>query len=221
MIEWGFLPLLDKEFSEVGPDTLITAVASTPKLFAEMIAAAYRPETEPPDSLPANEQRLIKARRASEFIESLDGLPGILGHGTLNAPALAAWMDHVRKCAAEAGRSGICEAILGRLLARTLKGRLDEPWIASELAPLLEGLGTEGLFSGIVEGIRASRGITSRGFYDGGEQEHALASRFRERVKQVRGASQRLAATFESLAESYELDAARWDEEAARLRVGR
>ena len=220
-IEWGYLPLLDRSYSKVGPDTLIDAVANNPSLFAEMIAVSFRSSNEQSIAAEMTQQDEIKARRAYEFIKNLKRLPGILDEGTLNAAAFTSWIKDLRQRVDESGHREICESMLGEVVARALKGRLDDPWIVDEVAPFLEHTGSEEFFEGMGTGFFNSRGITSRGMLDGGVQERDLATRFRERAKAVRPVSGKLAAVFDGMSERYDAAAKREDEDAARHRLGR
>src|SRR5262249_54150478 len=47
-IEWGLLPVLDRETSEVEPCTLVSMVESTPEFYVHLLTAVFRDENAPP-----------------------------------------------------------------------------------------------------------------------------------------------------------------------------
>jgi len=59
-----------------------------------------------------------------------------------------------------------------------------------------------------------ARGVTSRGVYDGGQQERELAGRYRDWAKATAGSWPRTSRVLRRLAEDYERDAQREDERA-------
>lgn len=221
LIEWGYLPLLDNRITGVGPDTLTQAVAKQPQLFAEMISVVYRSEEGTPDPLESTEVDEVRIRRAHDFLDGLNRLPGIIDGTTIDLPAFESWIGHVRSSSQQSGHAHICELVLGQFLARMLKNRLDDPVLVAEIGPALERIGTEQLFRGLVVGLLNNREASWRGPLEGGSQERNIASRFRDRANTVRMASRKLAAALDEVADSYEARARREDEEAERLRLSR
>ncbi len=65
-----------------------------------------------------------------------------------------------------------------------------------------------------------NRGVTSRDPEEGGDQERAIASKYRGWADQLRDRWPRSAAILRSLASTYETDARRMDDEAERRRKG-
>jgi hypothetical protein len=66
-IEWGLLQFLDKDSSDVGPDTLVRGLESNPEFFVDLLTLAYRGENEPPRESPLPEQELLRARSLACF----------------------------------------------------------------------------------------------------------------------------------------------------------
>ena len=64
------------------------------------------------------------------------------------------------------------------------------------------------------------RGVTSRGFNEGGAQERALAKTYGDWADAVKNRWPRTAAILRSLSRGYEAEAKMHDEEAERFREG-
>ena len=84
---------------------------------------------------------------------------------------------------------------------------------------LLKIVRSDRLDEGLELGMLNMRGVTSRGVYDGGEQEHDLADKYRQDVDDAT-AWPRTRCLLRRLAECYERDAHREDDRAERLRRG-
>jgi hypothetical protein len=219
-IEWGFLPLLDKDFSEVGPDTLVRIIGSKPEFYVDLLKLVYRRENDPPDKDSLTEQEQLMANHANRLLDGLTKLPASDNEGVVDCDYFRNWLQQVRSLADECDRLKSCDLSLGEFIARATQ-LPDENWPSPELVSLLEEVGTEDLFHGFVLGVLNSRGVTWRDPSEGGRPEHSLADRYRQLAEITRPASPKLAAAFLELARHYEFDAQREDEDAERRRLGR
>lgn len=75
---------------------------------------------------------------------------------------------------------------------------------------MVEAIGSRELENGLVIGCLNSRGVTSRGVYDGGEQERTVAAKYRSGSNSTKANPR----TSRAIAESYERDAKGEDLEA-------
>lgn len=220
-LEWGYLPFLERSYSETGPDTLIAAAIESPSFYLELIQAAYRGKNDPPHSSEDSENERFRARRAMEFLDHLDTLPGMDENGNIDSQSLNAWISSAMDLSGSSGHSEITAHTIGQFIGRAIYPHLDKTEVLSQLAPALESHGNEDLISGIVNGILNSRGVTSRSPFDGGKLEHELAAKFGERAKSVKGFSPKLAKCFTTIQSHYQHYARQEDEDAERLRSGR
>lgn len=220
VIEWWLLPFLDRQTSEVGPDTLVQAVSTDPDFYIQLLQLVYRGENHPPRETALPEIELLRANRARELLEGSTRLPGSNKDGELDYEHLRRWTEAVRSKAAECDRLKICDLTLGELFARASK-RQKENWPSSEVAVLMEDVGTEQLFRGFENGVFKSRGVVSRSPLEGGEMERQLAARYRNLAQNARSSSPKLAEAFLRLADQYECDARHEDEDAERRKLGR
>jgi len=72
---------------------------------------------------------------------------------------------------------------------------------------LIETIGSNHFETGIHVGRNNNRGITSRGVYDGGEQERGLAAQYAEWAKATAGTHRRTSRLLRDLSEEYEREA--------------
>jgi hypothetical protein len=79
---------------------------------------------------------------------------------------------------------------------------------------LLETIGSPSIEAGLHVGVVNSRGVTSRGAYDGGGLERSLADRYRRWAKETALNWPRTSRILRRLAEDYESDARRMDARA-------
>jgi hypothetical protein len=219
-IEWAFLELLDRESSDVGPDTLIQAVLSEPDFFVQLLCFAYRGEKDPPREARLPPEERLRARHAQTLLNRLSKLPGTNEQGVADCNIFRPWIERVRSRATECDRLPICDETLGEVFGRSTR-RPDGNWPPPELAAVAEAVGSDDFFAGFINGLLNSRGVVSRGLWEGGVQERALADRYRQLAEHARPSSPKLAAAFLRLADIQESDARREDEEAERSRLGR
>lgn len=82
---------------------------------------------------------------------------------------------------------------------------------------LLEELASEGVEQGVLVGRLNSRGVTVRDPFEGGAQERDSADRYSDWAQQVEAAWPSTGRVLRQLADSYEREARRHDEEAEAL----
>lgn len=234
-IEWQFFPALG--YQAQAP-SLHTALSEQPQFFAELVRHLYRSDdgpdvtdvetSDPSDAgggpsveRVANETsgaRRALASRAFEVLRSWRTCPGLTADGTVNYSGLADWVSAARAQLTHDARLRPGDSEIGQILA------FAPPDDDGSLPPravrdLLEEVRSDAVDHGLALGVLNKRGVTSRGLLDGGKQEWDLASEFR---RQAEGAQAwpRTRKLLRELAESYERDARREDEEAERRRRG-
>ena len=218
-IEWAYLSILEPEYSQTHPDTLMGLIDSEPGMYVDLLCKVYRGETEDRDAA-LGEQELAIARNARRLLHGLSRLPGTQADGCVNMTILRQWMQEVRRMASECSRESICDVVLGELFVNSTR-RSDANWPPLDVARLIEEIGTESLMKGFKTSIVNTRGITSRDPRTGGDLERREAARCRHLADAVRGASTKVAEAFTVMADYYDAHARVEDEEARRERVGR
>ena len=208
-IEWMYLPLFRYDHRPAG--VLHRALAADPTFFAEIVSIVYRAEGEEPGEL--SESELSRARTARELLDSWRSVPGTQDDGALDGEALRNWVGEARRLLQERGRVGIGDHCIGQVL-RYGPGPQGDEWPGEWIREVIEEVGSDELEDGFVTAVYNSRGVTSRGLLDGGQQERALAATYRRYASSIEIAWPRTAAMLRRIAQSYQHDAERNDADA-------
>lgn len=217
-LEWQLFPALG--FDPNSP-TLQHVILHDPSFFVELVSLCFRPASaRNQEGQEAARDADVRGRavRAYQVLRSIKGCPGTTAAGGLEAAGLQNWIERARQGFAAADRSDIGDAKIGELLAFA-PADPDGTIIPAPVRDLLQDLRSEGMERGLALAIRNKRGVTSRGVLDGGAQEWDLAGRYREQSEEL-AAWPRSRQLLIGLAESYETDARREDEEAERRHQG-
>lgn len=236
-IEWQLFPALGFQAQAPG---LHAALAEEPDFFAELIGILYSRDDQADESgameasrasaggdvddgsvgdspEPTDQQRSLVIR-AWEVLHSWRTCPGLALDGTLDGVSLQAWVWKARERLKRDARLRPGEMEIGRILAFAPKDD-DGMFPPRAVRELLEDVCSEQLERGLALGIFNKRGVTSRGLFDGGRQEWDLAASFRAQGEESQPWP-RTRKLLRELADGYERDARREDEEAERRRRG-
>jgi hypothetical protein len=93
-------------------------------------------------------------------------------------------------------------------------------WPSRAVRALLESLQNDKIEEGLRTEIHNQRGVTTRGLTEGGVQERDLVSRYREEAARLSDEWPRSAAILRYIADDYDREARRNDEDAERFRKG-
>ena len=96
----------------------------------------------------------------------------------------------------------------------------DGTWPGVVVRDLLEDVQLEHIETGLYLHVVNSRGITSRGLEDGGDQELQLSADYRAKAEALADTAPRTAALLRGVAASYDRDARRNEGDAERFRRG-
>lgn len=196
------------------PRALFEALATEPGLFVDLIRRVYRGRNEAPRQLDKREE--ARAHQAWWVLHHWRDLPGRREDGSVDGEHLSRWITEARLALAELDRADIGDEQIGQVLANSPPGS-DDIWPAEPVRDIIETIGTS-LESGFHIGVLNNRGVTTRGVFDGGEQERELAARYRGWANQTAGTWRRTSRVLRGLAEDFERQAEREDE-SAQLRA--
>lgn len=220
-LEWTYLSLLDGHSAE--PRTLFSILKDEPSFFVDIIRLVFRSEHVHPDETePPTEEQQHRATAAFELLLSWRDakpprLPGSQADGMFDEERLFAWVRKARELCRESGHLGICDSQLGEVLANDPEPAAPNThWPSEPLRDLLEEFNSESLFRGFEIGIFNKRGITTRSSTEGGEQERELARKYRAYAAASQDEWPLIANSLRRVADDYEAQAAREDEEAKR-----
>ncbi len=193
------------------PRALFAVLGSDPAVFVDLVSRVYRGRSEPRRQLGEQEDAL--AHQAWWVLHHWHDLPGRREDGTVDGEHLKQWVRDARLAFADNDRADIGDEQIGQVLAASPTGS-DKIWPVEPVRDILETIGSVSMETGIHVGVFNQRGVTTRGVYDGGQQERTLAARYRQWAKQTAGSRPRTSRVLRGLAESYERQAQREDEEA-------
>lgn len=179
-LEWLYFAPLQHTRS---PKSLFGALADNPSVFVELICAAFRPAGEP-KTTEADAAEIARARQAFLVLRAWRRPPGLHEDGSIDGDALRIWVTEARRLLAQADRASIGDECIGEVLSGAPPGA-DGIWPAEPVRALLEAMDSQSLGQGLAIGKFNARGVTSRGVFDGGRQEDALADQYEAWSKQV------------------------------------
>jgi len=213
MLEWRLRPAL--RFDASSP-ILERRLARDPAFFVEVLSLCFKPrggeaEVDIPSHVATNAYRLL---------DDWSVVPGSEGPGqTVDPGQLHEWIDSVLPLLEGADRESVGLEIIGRVLAKAL-GDTDETWPTRPVRDVIERVRRSELDTGFQIEVFNSRGVTTRGLTDGGNQERAFATKYVRLAARIADQWPRTAAILRAISTDYAEDARRQDEEVRRYLEG-
>lgn len=216
-IEVYYLPFL--KHSDRPPKHITGLLKQSPELFNDMICQIYRRHSEPPkddDNEEDREKKANQARTAREILRNWHDYPGAdLTEIDERNGHLRTWCRKSRDLTKNEDREIVGLHAIGEVLAR-VPPEEDGIWPCLVARELLEE-GHQELGHGMEMAKYNSRGVTTRGLTDGGEQERELAAKYRTDADKICSDFPRTAAFLRRIADGYEADAKRHDQDAEQF----
>lgn len=215
-LEWNYLGVL--EYSQRPAKVLLSVLAEQPKLFIDLLRAAYRPSEESGIEEPAPEnleQASLIADQAYRLFDLWNHIPGRRDDGTIDGVALENWIKEARTMAKAIGREGIADSKIGQMLSSSPFGD-DGNWPAEPVREVLDHFRSPSMLDGFTIGKMNRRGVTSRMPGDGGNLERIEAEKYRTWAKAIGTQHLYTARALNELADHYERQAKERDEDAER-----
>lgn len=206
--EFAYFRLLEHQRD---PVVLNQALATQPELFVDLVKRVFWGKSEPRRKKPNDKEDL--ATQAWWVLQGWDGFPGRRDDGSLDESVMQEWITAARLELSDVDRADIGDEVIGQAFAHSPVGS-DDVWPAEVVRDLMETIGSREFENGLIIGRLNSRGVTTRGVYDGGKQERDLAEQYREWSTSTKGRWPRTSRILRSIAESYERDAKREDLQA-------
>ncbi|KKW20478.1 MAG: hypothetical protein UY62_C0050G0005 [Parcubacteria group bacterium GW2011_GWF2_50_9] len=216
-LEWPFAALFDelKRYTST-PMALHRALQTDPACFAQLVSFIYKRDNraENPSEEDVNEEiRERRARVAHEVLDSWYLLPGLKDDGSVDEKALSDWITAARKRCEETNHVIGCDLQIGFILAHA-PADPDGTWPHTTVRNIVEQLNNQTIDDHIQNEIYNSRGVTSRGLNDGGNQERALVEKYKKLSEAVKVRWPRTATLLRSIAKFYEHEAKGHDVES-------
>lgn len=160
------------------------------------------------------EQLELRAELAFNVLEEWSELPGVQSDGSFDEAHFVLWCEQMLKIAAEHDRRYPALSRFAECLARAAKHRGFEDWLPTAVLDLLDRSDLRDLREAFEIGIFNARGVTTRWAYDGGQQEREIAKTYRGLGLRYANSHPRVGAMLEGVAQEYERDGQRQDNQA-------
>jgi len=213
-LEFLFIRVLEHESH--GISNLEKQLGKSPALFVQVLGLLYRRHDggeDPPEWKVANAEKASElATAAYRILANFRRIPGTDDNGNIDEDALRTWIKEAQVLCAQNGRPEIGDQKIGEIISSPTVGK-DGIWPREEVRKVLEECGTAQLAKGFQIGVYNSRGVHARG--EGGDQERALAEKFRTWARQLAFEYPYTASVVDGIAQSYDRDAAWEDSETA------
>jgi hypothetical protein len=216
-LEFGLIPALGFE-GEQRAKALYDAIMSDATLFTELLCILYKPAHAEPGE-PLSEALQAAARVVQRALHQCCRQPGTQPDGTVDCNAFVKFIDEARELCREADRLRACDLTLGQILAHAPVDS-NGVWPFEPAREVLDRPELEDMRHGFQIGTRNKRGVTSRAYDEGGDQERKLAATYSGYARALRNSHPNVAAALEEIARWYEDDGTREDLRAKLRREG-
>lgn len=212
--EYAYFPLLEYHDHDL---VLYDLMASDPQFFVSILNDVFVEDGSNPDQQETTEEQRSRGSASHRILIAFNRAPGQQADGRVDPAALNAWVDGMIAAAAEHKRLNVVYSYIGRSLAHSVE--LGGLWPQPAVADVIERLKSDDLERGIRTERYNMRGVYTKAMFEGGVQERDLAERYRGWARQVSGSHVRTRALLNAIAEGWEGDAKRADDNAARDRL--
>lgn len=216
-LEFSLFPTL-RYGQESSAALLYHSIMTEPALFAELISILFKPAHGEREE-PITDALRDAAGTVWSILHGCARQPGTQADGTIDHDAFRQFIKDARELCRQADRLDVCDSTIGGILAYAPPDE-DGLWPFAPARDELEPLDREKMRNGFIIGTRNKRGVTSRGMWDGGEQERDLANHYRNFAEKLHLSQPNVANLLEQIARSYEQDGKREDTEANLRKEG-
>jgi len=217
-LEWLYLPILARVGSDRPPKMLHQELSDKPEFFAEVIKYVYKPKNEDIDEKEEELPKELKEQRvylAYKLIATWKTVPGSDDSGKIDYQKLKSWVNKARELCKETERLEICDNRIGQVLAHAMLDK-NSNWPPEEVCKIIDETKSKELDNGFSIGIYNKRGVVTKSPFEGGKQERILAEQYRKYSNRWTTQYPRTSAILKKIAEGYEDEAKKEDEEAKK-----
>lgn len=150
------------------------------------------------------------------ILSGFNRIPGSDNEGAIDELVLRKWIREARRAFAEVGRETVGDELIGQLLGSTRAGQKHE-LPAEAVRNVIEDIGNLRMATGFQIARFNSVGLTERGLYEGGEQEHRLAQHYHRMAEELTPGWPRTGRMLRSIGEDF-LREAEHQDQSVRLR---
>ena len=183
---------------------LIKELMSKPEMLMEFMVMAYKSDDgneEKEVSESERNSKMVMARCSLQILYNLSCCPGVDNHGNVNPNILRTYIYRLYELSVEHHRTQVVDMMVGSLLGNLPR---NDSYPQNVLGEIVEELKSDSVDEHIQIKIFNSRGVTTRAFAEGGDQERSLAALFKSYRDKVKFKYPRVAKIFTNLMREYE-----------------
>ena len=212
-LDFLFIQLISSHADYSFP-ALMKDIAENPESFVLLLAIAFRRKDQVEDwqkwGLPEDqEERSALASGAYAALSNASRIPGTADDGKIDVTSLRAWINAVRRAAAENDRAEIADQQIGDLLARCSADSNDGLWPCQPIRLMLEELREKEVALGFRIGRHNQ--ISSEIRTVDADRERATAASYRDDAAKIGNEYPFTAKILRDIAKSFDRDAEYWD----------
>jgi hypothetical protein len=216
--EYLYLPLLTSSH-KVKDLTLHKIMAKDAKFFVDVLCDLYRQKSAPKEKIEPSENAKNRGEFAWHLLRTWKHPPGIDDNGQIIEGTLKRWVTEARKLADGQDRIEINDLQIGHVLFHYPDDPTDGIWPHKELRRLIEDIQNDQIEHGIEIEQFNSRGVVSKGLYEGGKQERLIAQKWRSWAEKIDIRWLRTRVMLERIAAQWDAHAKMEDERAEKDRL--
>ena len=183
-----------------------------PELMIQLVELAYRPDDGKVEQLENDGNKRLLSENAFHILYF--GRPIVLFNnedGAFDGERMRQYIESLYRLAKERKRVRTIDYVVGDILGDIPR---DENYPPQALCELVEELGNDVVDQHISTRIHNSRGITSRAYNEGGNQERSIVSKFEKYREKTKLLYPRMTKIFDDLIKEYKNEAYHLDDEA-------
>lgn len=200
-LEAAIVPSLDSTLERrTKPRLIFRELMTNPTMFAQLVSWVYKRD----DGSEGDADNVddLTFERALKLLEACGVPPGTDADGVTNADEFHEFIASALDECTRLWRQKKGEFVLGEILAYA-PADPDDRWPNGMVCEVLDRPEADEMRRGFKRGIFAKRGVTSRGIYDGGEQERALAGQFTRDAERLRSKFPRVSRMLDQISHDY------------------
>ena len=210
LLEFGYLPILSS--SRRVPVNLKNELLNNPKMFVELVCYVYKPEGKEPDSEDFESNKNM-AELSWQVLHNGRGVPGEKEDGTVDAAHFNQWIEETRELGRSFDRATMTDQTIGQWLSKCPNEK-EGIWPCFPVCDLLERMDAEDIRNCFGMGVHNNRGVTTKAYGEGGNQERELADKYKGFAEKIRNLYPITATVLDHIAKSYEYEAKTEDDRA-------
>ncbi len=183
---------------------LIKELMNKPEMLMELMVMAYRSDDRNEEEEVSESEmnnRKVMARCSFHILYNLSCCPGVDNYGNVDSNVLRMYIYRLYELSVEHHRTQVVDMVVGNLLGNLPRNGSYPQTILGEI---VEELKSDSVDEHVRIKIFNSRGVTTRAFAEGGNQERSLAALFKSYRDKVKFKYPRLAKIFTNLMQEYE-----------------